>query len=150
LQASIERHLTWLDDEQASLPDICFTSTSCRTHFPVRFAAAVASKEDLRQALVAEGAGSPAPRGLGGRRLAFLFSGQASQYARMGAELYRPQPIFREEVDRCAEIVGTSLGRPLTDLLLGSDEDSGRIDETGYTQPTLFAVQAGLVALWRS
>jgi acyl transferase domain-containing protein/surfactin synthase thioesterase subunit len=150
LQASIERHLRWLTDEQAPLSDICFTSTSCRTHFPVRFAAVVTSKENLRRALMAKSADSPAPRGLGGRRLAFLFSGQASQYARMGAELYRHRPIFREEVDACAEIVGNALGRPLTDIFLGRDEDSGWIDETGYTQPALFALQAGLVALWRS
>src|SRR6266550_3215148 len=45
LRASIERHLTWLAREQPQLPDICFTSTSGRTHFPVRVAAVVDSKE---------------------------------------------------------------------------------------------------------
>src|SRR5262249_60124530 len=89
------------------------------------------------------------PQFAGKRRLAFLFSGQASQYARMGSELYRHHPVFREEVDRCAEIVGSRLGRPLRDVLLGDDADS-LIDDTAYTQPALFAVQAGLVALWRS
>jgi acyl transferase domain-containing protein len=68
----------------------------------------------------------------------------------MGADLYRRQPVFREEVDRCAEIVGNRLGQPLTDVLLGHDADSILIDETAYTQPALFAVQAGLIALWRS
>ena len=90
--------------------DICFTSTSGRTHFPVRFAAVVGSKEQLRDALAEEAANGAAPRPAGERRLAFLFSGQASQYARMGAELYRHQPVFREEVDRCAEIVGQPSG----------------------------------------
>src|SRR5262249_39173199 len=76
--------------------------------------------------------------------------GQASQYARMGAQLYRHQPVFREEVDSCAEIVGSRLGQPLIDVLLSEEEDSILIDETAYTQPALFAVQAGLIALWRS
>ena len=150
LRASIERHLTWLARDQAPLPDICFTSTSGRMHFPVRFAAVVGSKEQLREALAVESADGAAPRPTGERRLAFLFSGQASQYARMGAELYRHQPVFREEVDRCAEIVGNSLGQPLRDVLLCDDLDSSLIDETAYTQPALFAVQAGLVVLWRS
>lgn len=149
LHASIERHLAWLARDQAPLPDICFTSTSGRMHFPVRFAAVVGSKEQLRAALAEETANVAAPRLAGERRLAFLFSGQASQYARMGAELYRHQPVFREEIDRCAEVVGSRLGRPLTDVLLGDDTDSSLIDETAYTQPALFAVQAGLVALWR-
>jgi acyl transferase domain-containing protein/surfactin synthase thioesterase subunit len=148
LRASIERYQTWLAREQAPLPDICFTSTSGRTHFPVRFAAVVGSKEELRDAL-ARGAAA-APRPTGERRLAFLFSGQASQYARMGAELYRDQPVFRAEVDRCAEIVGDRLRTPLRDVLLGDQTDSSLIDETAYTQPALFAIQAGLVALWRS
>ncbi len=150
LRTSIERHLTWLARDQAPLPDICFTSTSGRMHFPVRFAAVVGSKEQLREALAVETANGAAPQPTGERRLAFLFSGQASQYARMGAELYRHQPVFREEVDRCAEIVGNRLGRPLGDVLLCDHMDSSLIDETAYTQPALFAVQAGLIALWRS
>jgi acyl transferase domain-containing protein/surfactin synthase thioesterase subunit len=150
LRASIERHLTRLTREQARLPDICFTSTSGRMHFPVRFAAVVDSKEQLRDALVAESAGGAVSQRTGERRLAFLFSGQASQYARMGAQLYRHQPVFREKVDRCAEIVGSRLGQPLIDVLLSEDAVSILIDETAYTQPALFVVQAGLIALWRS
>jgi acyl transferase domain-containing protein/surfactin synthase thioesterase subunit len=150
LRAAIERHLTSLSRDQTPLPDICFTSTSGRTHFPVRFAAVVGSKEQLRRALAAESGNGATPERVGERRLAFLFSGQASQYARMGADLYRRQPVFRQEVDRCAELVGNRLGQPLTDVLLGDDADSILIDETAYTQPALFAVQAGLVALWRS
>jgi acyl transferase domain-containing protein/surfactin synthase thioesterase subunit len=149
LRRSIERNLAWLPRDQAPLPDICFTSTSGRTHFPVRFAAVVSSKEQLREALVLGSGNGNASGPTGERKLAFLFSGQASQYARMGAELYRQQPIFREEIDRCAEIVGNRLGQPLRDALLGDDADT-LIDETAYTQPALFAVQAGLVALWRS
>ncbi len=114
LAASVERHLTWLAREQPQLPDVCFTGTSGRTHFPARFAAVVDSKEKLREALLARAGGAAVPQFAGERRLAFLFSGQASQYARMGAELYRHQPVFRDEVDRCAEIVGGRLGRPLT------------------------------------
>src|SRR5262249_6875591 len=150
LRASIERHLTSLTRDQASLPDICFPSTSGRTHFPVRFAAVAGSKEQLREALAVEAANGAAPQPTGERRLAFLFSGQASQYSRMGAQLYRHQPVFRQEVDRCAEIVGNRLGPPLTDVLLRDQKDSNLIDETAYTQPALFAIQSGLIALWRS
>src|SRR5215813_7790876 len=123
LRASIERHLSLLTRDQAPLPDICFTSTSGRTHFPVRFAAVVDSKEQLREALAGEAANGAAPQPTGERRLAFLFSGQASQYARMGAELYSRQPVFRQEVDRCAEIVGNRLGPLLTDVLLCDQGD---------------------------
>ncbi|MGZ5881120.1 MAG: type I polyketide synthase, partial [Xanthobacteraceae bacterium] len=150
LHASIGRHLTWLAGDQTPLRDLCLTSTSGRAHFPARFAAVVGSKEQLRDALAAAAGGGAAPRPTGERRLAFLFSGQASQYAGMGAELYRHQPVFREEVDRCAEIAGKRLEQPLRDVLLCRHADTSLIDETAYTQPALFAVQAGLIALWRS
>jgi acyl transferase domain-containing protein/surfactin synthase thioesterase subunit len=150
LHASIDRHLTWPDYERETLPDICFTSTGGRAHFPVRFATVVGSKDQLRESLAAASAGGVATQSTGERRLAFLFSGQASQYARMGAVLHRHQPIFREEVDRCAEVVGDRLGRPLRDVLLSANTDSNLINETAYTQTALFAVQAGLIALWRS
>ena len=150
LHASIGRHLAWLAGDQTPLRDLCLTSTSGRAHFPARFAAVVGSKEQLRDALAAAAGGGAAPRPTGERRLAFLFSGQASQYAGMGAELYRHQPVFREEVDRCAEIAGKRLEQPLRDVLLCRHADTSLIDETAYTQPALFAVQAGLIALWRS
>ena len=150
LHASIARHLAWLAGDQTPLRDLCLTSTSGRAHFPARFAAVVGSKEQLRDALAAAAGGGAAPRPIGDRRLAFLFSGQASQYAGMGAELYRHQPVFREEVDRCAEIAGKRLEQPLRDVLLCRHADTSLIDETAYTQPALFAVQAGLIALWRS
>src|SRR5262249_56463512 len=130
--------------------DICFTSTSGRMHFPERFAAVVDSKEQLREALAGEAANGAAPRPSGERRLAFLFSGQASQYPRMGAELYRHQPVFRQEVDRCARIVSNGLEQPLTDVILCDHIDSNLVHETAYTQPALFAVQARLVPFWRS
>ncbi|MGZ3328953.1 MAG: type I polyketide synthase, partial [Xanthobacteraceae bacterium] len=140
LHASIGRHLAWLTGDQTPLRDLCLTSTSGRAHFPARFAAVVGSKEQLRDALAAAAGGGAAPRPIGDRRLAFLFSGQASQYAGMGAELYRHQPVFREEVDRCAEIAGKRLEQPLRDVLLCRHADTSLIDETAYTQPALFAV----------
>jgi acyl transferase domain-containing protein/surfactin synthase thioesterase subunit len=150
LRQLIERHLAWLDREDACLQDICFTSTSGRMHFPARFAAVATSKEQLQEALAAAVAEGAPPRAAGKRRVAFLFSGQASQYPGMGAELYRHHRVFRDEVDRCAEIVGDRLALPLLDVLLGDPGDAKLIDETAYTQPALFAIQAGLVALWRS
>jgi len=150
LRGAIGGHIKWLDREQAPLSDICFTSTGGRAHFPERFAAVVGSKEELREALNTALHDAAETQSSEARRIAFLFSGQASQYAQMGAELYRDQPVFRDEIDRCAEITGTRLERPLKEVLFGADTDATLINETAYTQPALFAVQAGLVALWRS
>jgi len=150
LERSIERHRTWLDGADASLADICFTLGTGRVHFARRFVATAESIAELRDALAerAEPTDGARPEP-GTRRLAFLFSGQASQYVGMAAELYRHQPVFREVIDRCADILRGRLERPLKDILFEGDDEAS-IDQTVYTQPSLFAVQAALVELWRS
>jgi acyl transferase domain-containing protein/surfactin synthase thioesterase subunit/acyl carrier protein len=150
LRGSIERHRAWLTD-RTSLADVCFTLTQGRTHFPHRFSAVAGSVAELRDALV-EGAGAieAPPIAPAARRLAFLFSGQASQYAGMGAELYRSEPVFRRIIDRCDAILRDELERPLEQVLFGDGENGAAIDQTVYTQPALFAVQAALVELWRA
>ena len=151
LRGSIERYRAWLAETPAPLADVCLTLTQGRTHFARRFSAVVSSVAELRDALAASDDRLDGPAiDPDARRLAFLFSGQASQYARMGAELYRLEPAFRRIIDRCDDILRGELERPLTRVLFGEGDDGAAIDQTIYTQPALFAVQAALVELWRA
>ncbi|MEM6404747.1 MAG: type I polyketide synthase, partial [Cyanobacteria bacterium P01_D01_bin.116] len=49
--------------------------------------------------------------------LIFMFSGQGSQYANMGRELYEVEPTFKQHVDSCAEILQPHLGVDIRFLL---------------------------------
>ena len=70
----------------------------------------------------------------------------------MGAGLYRSEPVFRAEMDRCAEILQPSLVRPARNRFtqwVGSN-DAARLDQTQFTQPALFAFGYALARLWMS
>jgi acyl transferase domain-containing protein/acyl carrier protein len=88
------------------------------------------------------------------RDVVFMFSGQGSQYAGMGLELYRTESVFREAIDRCAEILRPHLALSLGDLLYPEGNDIAAAEEqlkqTSITQPALFAVEYALARLWMS
>ncbi len=82
----------------------------------------------------------------------FMFPGQGSQYAGMGAELYRHEPTFRASVDECCDLIQPKLGTDLRRLLFpiggGTEEDDLEFEQTAIAQPALFIVELSLARLW--
>jgi acyl transferase domain-containing protein/surfactin synthase thioesterase subunit/acyl carrier protein len=151
LRASMERYYSWIGQfPELSAQDLSFTLTSGRTHFSIRSCVLASSLRELQSAIADGLARTRDEKKSEDRRLAFLFSGQGSQYAGMGKELYRSHPAFRATIDRCAEALRDSLPRPLLEVLFGEGDVSSLIHETAFTQPALFVVQAALTDLWRS
>jgi natural product biosynthesis luciferase-like monooxygenase protein len=78
------------------------------------------------------------------RPVAFMFPGQGAQYAGMGRALYEREPVFRNELDHCAELLRDSLGTDLREVIFESET----LSDTRFAQPALFAVEYALAKLW--
>ncbi|MBZ4398082.1 type I polyketide synthase [Myxococcus sp. AS-1-15] len=130
--------------------DVCFTANTGRTHFQYRLAVLGDSHEGLREQLRAR---RDVQRVQGAPRIAFLFTGQGSQWLGMGEELFRTEPLFRQTLQRCDEVLAPLLGQSLPGLLYPSERDEAaraRLDATGFTQPVLFALEYALARVWMS
>jgi len=160
LHQSARAHLAWLErHEQARLADVCYTANTGRAHFEHRAALTFDSAAQLHEQLAALAAGGAAEglhAGEVGRsrarpKVAFLFTGQGAQYPGMGRRLYDTEPVYREHFDRCAvELARRRGGGPDLREIVFEEEHRDLLDQTAYTQPALYALEASLAALWRS
>jgi len=158
LSALASRHARALRHQpDADLAAVCHTANAGRAQFSCRAALLVDSIAQLCDSLEALAAGQGAE---GMRtadvshrdppRVAFVFTGQGSQYAGMAAGLYRDFPAFRAALDECAGLLDPELARPLLEVIHPSGEGAGELDQTAFTQPALFAVEYALAQLWKS
>jgi len=157
LRTLAEKYAAHLDrPDAASLPDICFTAGAGRSHFGRRLSVLARTSLEARDRLRAyldsrptEGVIESRVDGSEQRRIAFLFTGQGSQYSGMGRRLYETSPTFRAALDRCDALLEPRLGRSIRSIML-DPECAAMLDQTLYTQPALFALGYALFELWRS
>ncbi|MEV0728021.1 SDR family NAD(P)-dependent oxidoreductase [Polymorphospora sp. NPDC050346] len=147
-----------LRDRPEELADAAYTLAVGRTARPVRSFLVTTDGTEAGDRLAA-GVPQPSPgvippRGVK-REIAFVFPGQGAQYPQMGRDLYETEPVFRTEIDECAEVLREQTGWDLRELLFPSDDDAAaaadRLNQTAVTQPALFVVEyamAKLVLSW--
>ncbi len=142
-------------DAATPLADVAYTLQMGRAQLDHRRVLVCRDREDALRALEARD-----PQRLltlvqepVGRRVVFLFPGGGAQYADMGLELYREEPVFREEVDRCLEILAPHLGLDLKPYLypsLVAAAPGGALSRTSTALPALFVTEIALAKLWMS
>ena len=154
LRVTAGRLADWLDDPagagpQTDLSDLAYTLSRRRAHRPVRTVVAAGSHADLVAAL-REVAGSEMPFlpavGRDDKGPVWVFSGQGSQWAKMGAELLESEPVFAATVAKIEPIIQRESGFSVTEAMTAPETVTG-IDRV---QPTIFAMQVAMAETLKS
>jgi iturin family lipopeptide synthetase A len=160
-----------------TLADAAYTLQVGRETFPHRRKLVCSTMEQTIAALTSPGTGKSQTYhwkpGEQERDVIFMFPGQGAQYVEMGLELYQSETIFREEMDRCFEILKSHLEIDIKAILYPhldsrggspcppedcvgspgkghhreSSLQSDRINQTEVAQPLLFAFENALAKL---
>jgi acyl transferase domain-containing protein/acyl carrier protein len=132
--------------------DVGFSLTRGRSRFGHRAVVLAGDHDETVRSLTALASGEPDAGLVEGSvtagRTAFLFSGQGAQRLGMGRELHERFPVFAQAFDTVAAEFDRRLDRPLREVVWG--EDAEALDDTGWTQPALFAVEVALFRLAES
>jgi acyl transferase domain-containing protein/acyl carrier protein len=154
------------------LADVAWTLRMGRRAFRHRRALVAASVAEAGDALAARDPRRVLSAGHepGLRSVVFLLPGVGDQYAGISAGLYKSEPAFKAEMDRCAELFSAHLGLDLREVLFTEEPDQqansgldlramlrsreagaiAPLQATQVAQPAVFAVGYSLARLWMS
>ncbi|WP_213455425.1 type I polyketide synthase [Rhizomonospora bruguierae] len=153
--ARLRDHL--LDHPDLDLVDVAHSLATTRSTLEHRAAVVVTDRDGALHALAALRAEQPNPAVVRGAaapwaRTAFVFSGQGAQRAGMGKQLAAAFPVFAAALDAACAELDPLLDRPLRELMFAppGSAEAALLDQTGYTQCAMFAVEVALFRLVES
>ena len=151
LRRTADRLADWVQDPAHEVPltDLAHTLARHRGHRPVRTGVIAADRPALIDALRAVAGGDdvfPPAVGHGDRGPVWVFSGQGSQWAGMGAGLMASEPAFADTIAELEPLIAAESGFSVTEAILDPQTVTG-IDRI---QPSIFAMQVAMAAAMAS
>ncbi|MEL7001763.1 MAG: beta-ketoacyl synthase N-terminal-like domain-containing protein, partial [Bacteroidota bacterium] len=146
-----------LDKKEYSSDDLVYSITKNRVSFNNKLALTVNKNttfSEIEDALKNGGYHTNLIRqekSIKNKKIAFVFSGQGSQYLNLGIGLYKSYEVFRNKISECSLILKSkfNLNWDLKDLIL-TETNADLLTETEVLQPVIFSIQVALAELWKS
>ncbi len=142
------------ENNDINLHDLAYSSLFRRKHFKNRAFLTFKDRDELLHKLSNGDSIKKGTFEIPDRKLVFMFPGQGNQYLNMGLQLYNKYPLFKDVVDKCAEILLDELDLDIRSVIY-PDKDIEKanelIDKTYITQPAIFIIsyaQATLLQSW--
>lgn len=160
LGATAARWADWLEQSDAPLSQVAATAARRRSHHDWRASITGSDRNDWVRQLreIADDPDSHSKLVHHGRRnghaatapeIAFVCSGQGPQWWAMGRELLETDEVFRATIERCDKEFARHVSWSLLEEMR-RDEQESRMQDTAIAQPSLFALQIALAAVWES
>ncbi|MER7369507.1 type I polyketide synthase, partial [Nonomuraea wenchangensis] len=137
--------------DPVSMADLGHTLALRRTHLSHRAVVVAENETALATGLRNLAAGTPHDAVATGRPLTdpgpgpvFVFSGHGSQWAAMGRDLLATEPAFAAVIDELEPVFAEEIGFSPREAL-----SEGELTEVDLVQTMIFAMQIGLVEVWR-
>ncbi|MAT96289.1 MAG: hypothetical protein CL608_04030 [Anaerolineaceae bacterium] len=157
LDAASQNLATFLQENpDVSLADVAYTLQVGRQPMPYRRIVAVQDAADAaealtsgnRQRVISQQASDAEPS------VVFMFPGGGAQYPNMGLGLYEAEPVYREVIDECLDLVRPYLNTDLRQLMFPTDETlenaAEELKRPSRNLPAIFMTEYALAQLWRS
>ena len=153
--AYAQRLADWLHQAGSpDLADVAFTLKATRTRFTHRSFVVAETADELTEKLRADATALTQKRtGEQPDEVVFMFPGQGAQYLNMGRALYESEPVFRQAIDTCADLLNANLPIDIRQVIYPETANSEAellLKNTRYTQPALFVTEYAMARLWMS
>jgi iturin family lipopeptide synthetase A len=138
------------------IADICYTASTGRAHFNYRFSAKGKTPGEFERKLGAflsdpsKSIHANFDKKELDKRIVFLFTGQGSQYAGMGRELFETEPLFKDELKKCDRLFYHHIKTSIVELLYSPGSTAEAVNEAIHAQPIIFSIEYALSKLWQS
>ncbi|WP_121810366.1 polyketide synthase [Mucilaginibacter kameinonensis] len=142
-------------NKSIDLNDVAYTLQTTRADFNYRRFIVATDADDLILKLNASNTDPSSVKKLNTipAEVVFMLPGQGSQYVNMGHDLYQNEPVFKDAVDECINLLQGTIHTDLLEIIFAdavNPQSAERIKNTLYTQPALFILEYAMARLWIS